>query len=98
MKKRGNFLNPKGSAAIRGANGALLYLQACQRGGEFCNRGMPAADFPSLRRGGDQGFIPGAHSGRNPESASQRTGDSIDLMASVMCAKSIVLTSSDGRW
>ena len=43
------------------------------------------------------GFFPGSHSGRKPEFASQSTGDSIDLIASVMCAKSMVLTSSDGR-
>ena len=43
------------------------------------------------------GFFPGSHSGRKLEFASQRTGDSIDLIESVMCAKSMVLTSSDGR-
>ena len=36
------------------------------------------------------GFIPGSQSGLNPEFASQRIGSSIERIASVMCAKSIV--------
>ena len=42
------------------------------------------------------GFFPGNHSGLNLEFASHRTGDSIERIESVMCAKSIVFTSSDG--
>ena len=43
-----------------------------------------------------QGFIPGSHAGLNAELASKRIGATIERIASVMCAKSIVPISSDG--
>ena len=45
-----------------------------------------------------QGFMPGFQRGRNEELASHRIGATIERIASVMWAKSIVRISSDGRW
>ena len=61
-------------------------LQACQRSRENCKWDMSAS----------YGFLPGSHAGLKFEFASHSTGSSIDLIESVMCAKSIVFTSSEG--